>query len=235
MIESYDDEYVKSKIIETNCWSARLTYPNSLLLDFGKKIEITHPKTGMRYKGEWSIMGEYCFWRVRKNDTVLCSSYLSEEESGPILKELRLGKLIKIDHKTNDDFTFIFENGNSIDYLCATSEDNVISLFGLNHFCISFNFRDKWNINEKGNNAFNESEEIVNQHSFSCRQRWEKIVPPNLTKSNYCEKCIYYLPLRGHFYFYDFGLCSNSKSLFDGKVVEVKSTCDVFSTVFNNS
>lgn len=40
-----------------------------------------------------------------------------------------------------------------------------------------------------------------------------------------CHRCAYYIPLRGVWYFWDYGLCTNPSSPFDGRVTNVGRGC----------
>jgi hypothetical protein len=54
-------------------------------------------------------------------------------------------------------------------------------------------------------------------------KRWgTPVIEP---KPGYCGSCQYYVRLDGSFYFLDYGVCSSSRSAFDGKVTNVKSGC----------
>ncbi|MDJ1500036.1 DUF3027 domain-containing protein [Xanthocytophaga agilis] len=79
---------------------------------------------------------------------------------------------------------------------------------------------------------FTDVDKIADAHAENCANRWKKTLPPKAF-DNHCRDCTYFLPNSGRFYFWDFGLCSNGKSIFDGKVVGVKNSCEYFDDTLN--
>jgi hypothetical protein len=71
-------------------------------------------------------------------------------------------------------------------------------------------------------------EERRSLHSEECSSRWKGRVPTDNSLGQ-CRDCAFYLPLRGEWYFWDFGLCSNPRSGADGAVVHVQGGCQEFS------
>jgi len=68
-------------------------------------------------------------------------------------------------------------------------------------------------------------EEILSSLSESCHKRWDGIVNQEESASK-CDDCFFFRGLDGHFYFWDYGICSNEDSMFDGKLVSVDSGCN---------
>lgn len=230
MKKMIDDNYLKLKLIGLDCWSSYLTYPNALVLNFGNKIEYLNQRSEKKYEGEFNFRSDFSIWRIRDKENYLCGSYLLEEENESILQNLNLGKLLDFKQTKNDDFLFVFENSYEIDILCSTNDENMFTVSIQNEEYVSFNQKNKWIIESLNESitSMTETENIISEHSFDCRKRWESIIPKNKNDYDFCKDCFYYLPISGTFYFFDFGLCSNSKSNWDGKVVEAKSSCEFF-------
>ena len=74
------------------------------------------------------------------------------------------------------------------------------------------------------------------QHGKECHERWHKRMNTNgrTTESLYapsgeqCLFCLYFLPITGKEFIDDYGVCSNSKSQFDGIVRFEHDGCSEF-------
>ena len=218
-----DDDYFRKKLTENRCWSIHLTYPNALVLDFGNKIEWDLGKYGKKNVGEWILYSEYCLWRVRQKNTILCNSYLLDSENEEIMKKIPLEKLIDLIHNENDDFIFVFNDDYVIEILCTIESENILTISNMgNNYCYSKN--KKWHKDD-----FNESDkydEIISIHANECYERWKQIIP-EISDKNHCRNCIYYIPIRGDYNFHGYGICSNKESDYDGKLVYAKSNCEL--------
>lgn len=216
-----NDDYFRQKLTENNCWQIRMTYPNALVLDFGNKIEYTLGKFGKHYRGEWVVYSEYCLWRIRQKNNILCSSYLVDAENDDKIKNIKLNKLISLIHTENDDFFFIFNDDYVIEFLCTIESEAVLSITDIeDSYLYSKNkkwYKDDWN-------ESNKFDEMITIHSKECHERWEKIIP-EISEKDRCQRCIYYVRICGGFYFSDYGICSNKESNYDGKLVYCNSNC----------
>jgi hypothetical protein len=217
-----NDDYFRQKLVENDFWQIDITYPNALVLDFGNKIEYTLGKFGKHYKGEWIVYSEFCFWRIRQNNNILCSSYLYSGENEEIIKGIKMKKLIDFKHTENDDFIFIFDNSFEIEILSTIESEAVICIKNLDDSYL-YSKNKKWykdNFNES-----NKFDELMSIYSKECHERWENIVP-EISKIEHCKNCIYYIPIYGDAYFSDYGICSNKESNYDGKLVYCNSNCE---------
>ena len=225
------DDFLRKKLIELECWSLGMTYPNSLVLDFGNKIEYTLGKFGKQYKGEWSIYSEYCNWRIWQKDKLLCSSYFYEAENDKIIKNIKLEKLIKWVHNKRDDFIFTFNDDYIIEYFCTTNINIIFSIVNI-YETYSYSRNKKWiKYSNSEPLGLTKSEKKFAIHSEECYNRWKQITP-EISGKNPCKNCIYYIPINGDFNFSDYGVCSNKESDYDGKIVYIKSNCKLFLKTF---
>jgi len=216
-----NDDYFRRKLTESDCWQISITYPNAVVLDFGGKIEYTLGKFGKHYKGELIVYSEYCLWRIRQNNNILCSSYLYDAENIDIIENIKLSKLSGLIHTENDDFLFIFNDGYVIEYLCVIEAAPVLSITNKEDSYL-YSKNKKWYKDD-----FNESDkfdDMIMLHSKECFERWEKTVP-KASGEEHCRNCIYYLQINGHYYYHDYGICSNKESDYDGKLVYCESNC----------
>jgi hypothetical protein len=156
-----------------------------------------------------------------------CGSYQSEEESGPVLQSLSPGSLENLNLTSSLDITLTFSRGLKIEILGQSNTEPVLEIFGPNQYYLGYNNGNWITKSGSGRDIINDEEEKLNLHSEACFKRWSHIVPQG-DGDKCCEDCFYYRPIRGGFYFWDYGLCSNQQSAFDGKVVEVKSSCGFF-------
>ena len=76
--------------------------------------------------------------------------------------------------------------------------------------------------------GLNPEEYVLDIYSKKTAERWSLKVPKT-GNDNFCKNCSYFIEIAGKFYFWDYGVCSNKKSEFDGKITNVKSTCTYYS------
>jgi len=88
----------REKLIGNNCWSIHMTYPNSLVLNFGNQIGYKLGKFESQYKEDWNLYSEYCIWRIVMKNSIICSSYLDSGENNRIIQQIKLGKLKDLIH-----------------------------------------------------------------------------------------------------------------------------------------
>ena len=201
---------------------------NSLVLGFGEKIYYK-TKYGERFNGEWEIRTIASSWRVNKYEGIFCGDYGEEEEIDKSLKNLLSQKLLNIGYRTSSDIELTLDNGIKVSFYASSSNTSRFELFIPNNIYIEFDATNNWlikNANESGE-GLSYKEKLLNAHSEECFNRWEKIIP-KCNGENYCHDCVYYRPLRGEFYFWDYGICSNKKSDFDANLVGIKSGCMEF-------
>lgn len=207
------------------CCNARVGYAGSLVLDFGEKI-YSNVKRIHNFMGEWSLRTDSCTWRMDDNQTVICGFYDEEEENDKFLKKIISLKLLGIEHISHVDIELKFENDYRIFLIGQSKDTDFFGILAPNNTFIGFNPTTKWytknsNIPMEG---LSEKERILDLHSEVCFKRWQQIVPKSKGEEK-CKYCAYYRPLRGEFYFWDYGICSNANSQHDGKMVGCESGC----------
>jgi hypothetical protein len=223
---------ILNKMIGLACCEARVGYGRSLVLGFGEKI-FYETKFGTHFNGEWQLRTESSSWRVNKNKEILCGNYDEEEESDKLLKNLLSLKFISIENINFYDAMLTLENDYQIYLLAQSKNESHFGFFIPNDLYIEFNSTGNWIVKnaKESVGGLSEDEKLLNEHSENCFQRWKEITP-EYNGEKYCNQCIFYRPLRGEFYFWDYGICSNEKSKFDASLVGVKSGCSEYKESF---
>ena len=171
-------------------------------------------------------------WRVIKNQDLYCGCYDYNEENDDLLKNLLTLKILDIIQISDFDIEIILEKEYKIVLLGQSIEDTHFGLLAPNDISIEFSPKNEWIISGSDTPlGLSEEEELLDEHSEMCFERWKKIIPESQGKTH-CSRCIYFRPLRGAFYFWDYGICSNGKSEFDGKLVGVESSCEHYGEDF---
>lgn len=220
-----------SEMIGKSCCDIRIRHGNVFLLAMGDKIPYDNPRLKDRYHGEWDLMVEDCAWRVLRDGKFVCGSGDDLEVWDSRVQNLMSLKLKDIIQVSAVDISFLFDKGYEISIIGTSQVDNYFTILCPNNFFAQFNSSGEWIIGDSNepSEGLTPAESILSEHSENCHNRWKDRVPVG-TQGRYCSECYFYRPLEGHFYFWDYGLCSNDKSDNDGKVVSVESGCDKFST-----
>lgn len=209
-------------IIGLKCNKARLTYAGGLQIGFGDKKYYKEPKLKNLFITEWELITLNCAWRCIENNYITCSSFDSEEDSSLIIEGLLNNKLENI-QQIKHDVILEFENGLIIELLGQSSTEPVIEFYCPNEIYLELTggnwIQTKTTTSSEG---LTQDEEIMSTHSEQCSNRWHKQINNSKEK---CNNCAYYLPIRGRFHFWDFGICSNKNSINDGKLVLVNTGC----------
>ncbi len=208
--------------IGLKCSKVRETFSGGLQIGFGKKIY--HKQKKNLYHTEWEFITSSA-WRYIRNNRISIGSMDFEEENSPIIKDLLNRKLTKI-ISTNNDITLEFDNAIMIEVIGISTELPIIEVFCPNSIHLELNPNKYWikSLLSSETEGLTKEEELVSIHSEECSNRWQTPMYSNINKQ--CLNCAYYLPLRGRFHFWDYGICSNNYSSNDGKLVNVKSGCE---------
>jgi hypothetical protein len=221
-----------TKMIGLQCCEAKIGYADTLRLGFGKKVFYTHGTLKGVFHGEWDFSSASSAWRIVENSKLICGSYDSEEESDPVLKRLVGATLTNFTQISPLDFLFEFSNGIAVNILGQSGTDTILEVFAPEDKYLEYldgNWTESSSL-EPMQGLTNE-ESIIENYSKKCHERWETVVPKEQQESQ-CRDCVYFRSISGRFYFWDYGLCSNEISDFDGKVVAVWSGCPCFGTTF---
>lgn len=226
-IVCFDMPELLELLIGLECINARINLDNNINLDLKNKELNNWDDENKDDKG-WKLVSESCAWRIIKDSTIICGQYDEAEDIIPVLNELVASVIIDFKQTSPYDISLSLSNGCEIQFLAESLRDTVISIYSPNNRCFAFESGNIWtempaNITEK---ELNREEELLDKHSERCFKRWSKVV--NQVPINRCSNCAYFLRLKGMFYFWDFGLCSNEASINDGRVVGICSGCDAF-------
>ncbi|KOY86569.1 hypothetical protein AD998_10810 [bacterium 336/3] len=182
-------------------------------------------------KPEWRLETESAAWRLQHNGVFMTGSYEDEEHNDEYLAFLVGKKITQIVHIIGIDYSVVFDDGYQIDIFNQGIDFPAFKVYDSNkekHLLISQDGTWLPYVAEE----FTTQEEMMSLHSEQAHERWENIVPQE-SFDNHCRNCAYFLSITGRFYFWDYGLCSNHLSLYDGKVVGVKSSCENYSLDLN--
>jgi len=209
------------KLIGRSCCQARLIC-NELALSFGKKIKHQFENQNVELR-EWEISSGTSAWRLIKSNKIVCGSY---DDDVSCLNSLVNKTLIDIRQTSHFDVSLYFNNGYEVCFLAQSQSRDSLNIIVHDQY-IAFVPGNKW-VSRSSEVPLELSEEdrVYCIHSEQCFKRWGKVV--NVVPENQCLSCAYFIPLRGSFYFGDFGLCSNRVSPFDGRVVGMSSGCKVW-------
>ena len=145
-------------------------------------------------------------------------------------------KVTKVNQNSKTDISIFFDNGFQVDTVLQGDRHTPFKI--INHLretnefkVIELTIHGSWKTPDEL--EFTDVEKLSSKHSENTVKRWKDIVPAK-SFNNHCRNCTYYLSTSGRFYFWDFGICSNGKSVYDGKVVGVKSSCENYSFNLND-
>ncbi|AFM40484.1 Protein of unknown function (DUF3027) [Desulfosporosinus acidiphilus SJ4] len=208
-----------------SCCDASFSYGNVLCIGLGERVYYTHPSLRDVFRGEWDIRSYNSAWRLVKDNQIICGYYDLQEESGPKLELLIGHKLIDIKKISCLDVGFIFDDGFEIDFLGQSSSGRILEILLPGDINLELK-NSEWiqYISDEKITGLSNEELLISEYSKRCHKRWETLIPQKKS-INYCDKCSYFRPISGQFYFWDYGLCSNELSEQDGKVVNVRYGC----------
>ncbi len=210
------------------CCLSGVGYPHTFKLEFGSKNFFDEK----RFHGDWSLMTYSCGWRLMKDEKILCGYYDDAETSDKVVKILE-GRILKeMIQSSKYDISLIFDNNYRADFWGQTNFKNHHSLFIYGPHDQYYEFRNNgsWSVDmdDKYLKGVTQAEKLRSEHSERFHKRWQDAMPKSENEFR-CSNCIYFHGITGQFYFWDYGLCSNEHSDFDGKVVGIKSYCNEFS------
>ncbi len=209
------------------CVEAYRGYAGHLKIKCSKYTDTLTLLTNDLKEPEWQFETVSAAWRLSENEIILTGSYEDEEHNDNYLKPLIGKKIVEIKNNNATDFSLVFQDKFKIETFNQGLDFHPLELYNtINESCLILSPIGQW-ILAKDEIGFSDKEELQSLHSEKTDKRWEKIVPVKSFDNN-CNNCAYYLLTSGRFYFWDYGICSNRKSTYDGKVVGIKSTCMYF-------
>lgn len=212
------------ELIGLSCCEAKLI-GDELILSFGKKINYQCPELRDSFHSEWQVSSGTSSWRLINSNEILCGNY--DEDVSCLLNNLVTRTIIDIKQTSQFDVCLYFNNEYQVCFIAQSRRGAYLSIIAPEKKYIAFLPGDKWvSMSSETPLELSKEEKIYYKHSEQCYKRWGEVV--NVVSENQCLSCGYFIPLRGSFYFGDFGLCSNKLSPFDGKVVAMSSGCKVW-------
>jgi len=225
------------KLIELYCVKAYCGYAGHLKLYFNEGAELLQTdRTDIDWTGvDWVFETISPAWRLSENGILITGSYEDYEHNDNEFKNLVGKKLLSVEYLNNTDISLKFENNFQLTIFNQGKSHPILEVYSRKNNgekTLILQYTGEWEEEKEDDEGYTDIEKIANQHSENCYNRWKNIVPLE-SVDNYCRDCVYFLSNSGQFYFWDFGLCSNEKSIFDGRVVGVKSSCECFNYDLN--
>lgn len=214
-------------ILNLACAQAKLGYGGVLHIDLGDLVEHYHPKLKRKFHGIWQVRSHSGTWRIYNNLGLVAGDYDDEPVLEAAIGQLANHRLLAVElSDCSSDTRLRFSDSLFVDFLEASSTEVNWETIGPG-VQISFG--------PGPNPTFSRPDEVrpgltleeiqLNAHADKCAKRWKPVVPPEAADKQSCSRCAYYMPLRGLWYFWDYGLCTNPASPFDGKVTNVGTGC----------
>jgi hypothetical protein len=221
-------ENIEENIIDLPCTNAKIGYADVLKLSFGKKLFYENSKLRNAFYGQIEISIETFSWRILKDELIVCGSSDDYKNAENGLKKI-IGKKIVALKTENNSIQITLDTNYKIEAYKSTVEDDDLIFIdiekGLSKSNYVFNGKEWKNYINPG---LSKEELELNAFSELTNSRW-KTKTPKTTSKNQCKNCDYYIELSGRFYFWDYGVCANKKSDYDGNVVNVNSSCENYS------
>lgn len=214
-------------LLNLACAQARLGYGGILRLDFGSLVEYSHPRLKGLFHGIWQVRSYSGAWRISEGKGLLAGDYDDE----PVIETAigRLANRVLLDVEVSDrssDARLLFSDSLMVEILEVSSSEVSWEAVGPG-VQISFGPGPTPTFSrlDEAGPELTPDEERLSLHTSDCAARWESVLPPKAAEERSCQRCAYYIPLLGAWYFWDYGLCTNPLSPFDGKVTNVGSVC----------
>jgi hypothetical protein len=223
---------VQGIILGYNTTAIKVAYGGWLRLGLGEKIYLDKSQLKGKFHYECDISSINSEWRIIANEQIICGSGNEIEYCTETINKLSIGRIINFIELSKFDLRIVFDSGLIIDFFCnATDETNLSILDYKNNISYEF-FHDGWEQTDASvsTQKLTQIEEVLNSLSEECQNRWQEHVPEKDDEKE-CTDCFYFRGLNGHFYFWDYGICSNKESKNDGKLVNVKSGCTKLKTL----
>lgn len=215
-------------IVDLECCSAHIGYGGVLVIGLGQLVEYDNPKLKNSFHGEWEIRTNRASWRLLKESEIIVGEYDDGSDIKSALQSLVGYKLQNVrTQRLSPDVRLEFNNDTSCEITGTSKEEYAWEVIGPSDNLIILPSGREENINSNFVDSLDPIETTISEHASACAERWSSVVPKKTDNSN-CRDCFYYRGLEGQFCFWDYGLCACAKSKFDGKVVNVKSSCEYY-------
>jgi hypothetical protein len=224
-----------NSIINLVCCKALIGYGGIIVIGLGRLIEYNHPKQKNYFHGQWEIRTNSASWRVLNGKEIVVGDYDDESLIKARLDSLIGAKLVDIRLQSLvSDAKFVFDNDMVFEFFGTSVRDYSWELIGPTINIEAQPNKTLVKIESDFVESLDPSEERISIHSEACSQRWEFLIPAK-TKDHKCRNCSYYRAFQGQYFFWDYGLCSNAESIYDGKVVNINSGCEKYRSELKNT
>jgi hypothetical protein len=213
-------------LVGLSCAFAVVGYGGTLAIHLGPLVPYEAGPPTRALRGTWRLHSDAGAWRVVGDSQTLVGDLDDETRVEEILERLSGQPLVAIHClDKNADIRLSFASAMAVEMFGASGVNPTWAVSGPD--CeAEAGPGPHWRAYHSS--PMTAHEERRSLHSEECSARWKDRVPVH-NSAGQCSACTYYLPLRGEWYFWDFGLCSNSRSSADGKVVHVQGGCQEFS------
>ncbi len=206
------------------CTAAEIMHYLNIVLGFGELLEEEGPR-GKQTRWTWEVRSWDGIWRVTKSSRLLFGSGSEESVIAAQLPSLIGLTVERVDAESfKGDLRVYFTDGTTLEILGLAADGDLA--WGIKG-------PKQWFSDGAEGAELTEQAEQLSAHAEACFMRWRETVPMH-NKERGCKQCAYYRHLQGAWYFWDFGVCTNARSEYDGKVVNIGSTCDGFSASFTD-
>lgn len=213
-------------LVGLRCAFAIVGYGVRLTIHFEPLVPYDVGPPTTRLRGTWQLHSDAGAWRVVLHSETLAGDCDDEALIKDVLERISGQSVVAIDWRDESaDIRVSFASGMAVDMFGASGVNPTWAVSGPD--CeAEVGPGPHWHAYRSS--PMTAHEELRSLHSEECGARWKARVPAHDTLGQ-CRACAYYLPLRGEWYFWDFGLCSNPRSGADGNVVHVRGGCQEFS------
>jgi len=226
-------EDIKKRIIGLTCSNAKIGYADVLKLSFGGELFNKTSKLENKLCAKIEISIETFSWRLTNDTIIECGSSDNYKNAENGLKKIFGKKVISIIAESNN-IQIVLDNNYTLEAFKSTVENDDLIFIDIEKEGLKKNYvfnGAKWR--NYTNPGLSKSEVELNEFSKITDNRW-KTKTLITTSENHCKNCSCFLELSGRFYFWDYGVCANGSSENDGKMVNVKSSCENYSTKINH-
>ena len=218
-------------MLNLECSQARLGYGGILIIDLGDLIKYDH---GTLFYGKWQVRSYSGMWRIYETSNLVSGAYDDEPILEAAINLLLNRQLISVElSEHSSDARLRFSDSLFVEFMEASSKEDNWEVIGPQvHISFGPGPTPRVSGGDEANPGLTPEEARICDHADECAKRWEQIIPPQASVERSCRRCAYYMPLLGMWYFWDFGLCTNPSSPFDGKVANVGTGCTEYAAEF---
>jgi DUF3027 family protein len=199
---------------------------SAVFLELGELQPLSHPRQ-RHQDGEACISLEWD-WRLESEKQIICGSSNSSPEIEKAIANLRNQKVeaITLDGRI-PELIIDLSDGYILRSMAMTSGYPQWSVRLPDETYLSADegvlIRDD---GTRGPSEVDPEEDKAIEHADKTATRWG--TPVSEPCGGYCQNCIYFIRIDGHFAFLEYGVCTSKDSPLDGRAVHLKSGCQAF-------